>query len=232
MTTLVINYLTWRARLIRVRKRSVTIWPEVKAAPHYSTYAAAIAEIAKEFEDGDNMNPRLSNQVHWKGFKAQTTPPPNLTSDEKVRWGWRGKDRARVLYDVHHLHMGPRSGGVADRTGELLFVGVLPDRALFLTIDDHDSFDDGTISGLMNSYAENTTLEGSVYLAGPGVTLGGTQISDTFRAIDIVKELQHLDGQLAAKRVPDDHGDFLLDYDDIVIVDETGAETHRFKGKL
>lgn len=137
-----------------------------------------------------------------------------------------------MLYDVHHLHMGPRSGGVAGRTGELLFIGVLPDRALFLTIGDHDSFDDGTISSLMNSYAENTVLQGGAYLAGPGVTLGGTQIGDTFKAIDIVKELEHLDGQLKAKGALDDQGDFLLDYDDIVIVDETGQETHRFKGKL
>jgi len=232
LTTLVINYLTWKARLIRVRKRAVTIWPEVNASPHYPTYAAAITEIAKEFEDGDDTNPRLSNQVHWKGFKAQTTPPANLTSDERVRWGWRGKDRARVLYDVHHIHMGPRSGGVAGRTGELLFVGVLPDRAIFLTIGDHDSFDDGTISGLINSYAEDTILQEGAYLAGPGVTLGGTQIHDTFKAIAIVKELQNLDGQLTAKGVPDDQGDFLLDYDDIVIIDETGAETHRFKGKV
>lgn len=232
LTTLVINYLTWRARLIRVRKRSVTIWPEVKASPHYATYAAEIAAIAKEFEDGLDLNPRLSNQVRWKGFKAQTTPPANLTSDERMRWGWRGKDRTRVLYDVHHLHMGARSAHFAERTGELLFVGVLPDRALFLTIGDHTSFDDGTISRLMNSFAENTILQSGAYLSGPGVTLGGTQIGDTLKAIDIVKDLEHLDRQLAAAGAADGQGDFLLDYDDIVILDETGAETHRFKGML
>ena len=143
------------------------------------------------------------------------------------------RPRPRAGHDVHHIHTGPRSGGVAGRTGELLFVGVLPDRAIFLTIGDHDSFDDGTISGLINSYAEDTILpRGRVPFAGPGVTLGGTQIHDTFKAIAIVKELQNLDGQLTAKGVPDDQGDFLLDYDDIVIIDETGAETHRFKGKV
>ena len=232
ITTLVINYLTWRARLIRVRQRSVTIWPEVIASPHYSVYAAAITEIATEFEDGLDINPRLSNQTRWKGFKAQTTPPTNLTSDERMRWGWRGKDRARVLYDVHHLHMGSRSLGVAGRTGELLFVGVLPERALFLTIGDHASFDDGTISRLMDSYAENTSLQEGFYIAGPGVTTAGTQISDTFKAIKIVNELEQLDLQLSANDVTDEQGDFALDYDDIVIKNETGAETHRFKGRL
>ena len=232
LTTLVINYLTWRARLIRIKQRSVTIWPEVRESPHYHTYAAAIAEIEKEFEEGLDINSRLSNQVRWKGFKAQTKPPANITSGEKMRWGWRGKDRARVLYDVHHLHMGSRSAGVAGRTGELLFVGVLPDRALFLTIGDHASFEDGTISHLMNSYAESTVLQEGVYLAGLGVTTGGTQICDTFKAIDIVEGLRQLDCQLIAQGATDDQEDFLLDYDDIVIIDETGAETHRFKGKL
>ena len=84
----------------------------------------------------------------------------------------------------------------------------------------------------MNTYAQNTTLQPGLYQAGPGVTLGGTQINDTFKAIKIVEELKNLDGQLKVKGVPESEGDLLLDYDDIVIVDKTGAETNRLKGRL
>ena len=43
---------------------------------------------------------------------------------------WRGEDRARVVYDVHHLHMGSRKAdGTVGRTGELLFVGIKGEKA-------------------------------------------------------------------------------------------------------
>jgi hypothetical protein len=83
-----------------------------------------------------------------------------------------------------------------------LFVGVAPDQAFFLTIGDHDSFDDGSITKMMHDKLEVEAIAtgGGVYMPpGGGVTLGGTKVVDTLRAIAIVKTLELIDQKLEAQ---------------------------------
>jgi hypothetical protein len=48
--------------------------------------------------------------------------------------------------------------GAIGRSPELIFVGVMQDTAVFLTIGDHNSFDDGTISKLMDNHLRATVV--------------------------------------------------------------------------
>ena len=140
-----IDYLTWKARMIRPQPRTVDMWPEVTNSPHYAALSGAIADITRELEAETDMNARLSSQVRTRGFAATPPADRNDTPDERKRKFWRGKYRARVVYDVHHLHMGPRRpDGTVGRTGELLFVGITGAGAYLLTIGDHQTFDDLT----------------------------------------------------------------------------------------
>lgn len=232
------QYLAWQARLIRPRKREVVIWPEVAASPYYPSYANEIADLEARFKSGDDLNPYLSNQVRTHAYAASLPPPTTtLTTEEWVKRHWRGKDRMRVTVDAHHLHLGGmQADGKVARSDPLLFVAVTRERAFFLTIGDHNSFDDGTVSSIMYDKleAQLASAGGGVAMGGPMVTLGGTQVKDTMRSIQIVKALRAVDSELAeqghnglADRI------LRLEYDDILIVDPSGdLEIRRLPGLL
>lgn len=235
ITDLLIQYLTYKARMIRARPRSVVVWPGVSNSPHYAAHEADLARLKAEFEAGDDMNAALSSAIRrnvYAGEIPQRTS--DMTNHDWVKKAWKGKDRIRVLFDVHHLHLGARlpDGSVA-RTGPLLFVGVAPDQVFFLTLGDHDSFDDGTISSIMWDALEAQAQAdgGGIYMPpGGGVTMGGTKVTDTLKAIKIVKLLEDLDRQIDEKGAADTI--LCLDGDDIVLKDGQGNETNRFKDQL
>jgi hypothetical protein len=233
LADVVIQYLTWRARLIRPRPRTVVIWPEVLNSPHYSTYKEAIERIKAGLEAGRNMNAYLSHQVRRNAYAGDIPKKTaGMTQEDWVKKAWKGKDRLRVTVDAHHLHLGSENlDGTVERDGPLLFVGIAPDQAFFLTIGDHDSFHDGTVSKLMHEKLDAKLAQGGggVALAGPGVTLGGTQINDTFKAIKLVEALKTLDADLTQQGFPDaSQRSFTLDDTDIVVMDPiAGAEISR-----
>ena len=152
LSEVIIRKLSWQARLVRPRPRNVVIWPEAIASSRYPADAAEIANIEAAFRAGDDMNPYLSSQVRTHAYAADLPPPPAaLTNVEWVTRNWRGKDRMRVTLDARHMHLGGKEGnGDVARPGPLLFAGITPDQAFFLTIGDHDSFDDGAVSGVMH----------------------------------------------------------------------------------
>ncbi len=235
ITDVIIQYLTYVARMIRPKQRAVVIWPDVLSSQYYSAHQADVARLKSEFENGVDINPALSNQVRTNVYAGDIPKKTTgMTDDEWVKRAWKGKDKVRVLYDVHHLHLGARqSNGTVNRTGPLLFVGIAPNHAFFLTLGDHASFDDGTISKIMwdKLEAEATANGGGPFLPiGGGVTLGSTKVMDTFTAIRIVKDLEAIDRQL------DTHNfstvSIHLEWDDIVLKDDTGAEVRRLSGRL
>lgn len=238
LSEVIILYLSWQARLIRPRPRDVVIWPEVTASSHYPAYAAEIANIGAAFRSGDDMNPYLSTQVRTHAYAAELPPPSAaLSNDEWVKRNWRGKDRMRVTVDAHHLHLGGKQAdGSVARSGPLLFAGITPDQAFFLTIGDHDSFDDGTVSGIMHDKldAHLASQGGGAMLGGPMITLGGTQVKDVRRADNIMTTLRKLDDALDNHAEPDVNASVIrLEWDDIVATNETsGQEFARIKGQL
>ncbi len=236
LTDAVIFYLSWRARLIRPRPRTVVVWPEVISCPHYATYRNAIETIKSELERGDNMNPRLSNQVRTNAYSSDLpTKPADVSNEEWTKKRWKGKDKVRVTVDTHHLHLGERKAdGTVGRTGELLFAGIAADAAFLLMIGDHNSFDDGAVSILMYEKldAKLASEGGGITVSGPGVTLGGTQIGDTLRAIEIVKQLRAFDNELDSKGHTVSDRSLKLDWDDVVVVDSNGMEVVRKVGLL
>ena len=185
------------------------------------------------------MNGRLSKLAHKRTYSGSPPQPASMPREQWLKAFWRDKDRTRVTLDAHHLHMGQRNPhGTVDRTGHLLFVGIMTDTAVFLTIGDHNSFDDGTISKLMtihlNAIAVGSTIAGGALLASPGITLGGTQIRDTFEVINLVKTLKTIDRELTeAEFLNPAQKEIRMDFDDIVVIDiATGAEERRISGHL
>lgn len=232
----IIEYLTWQARLIRPRRRSVIIWPEVTNSPHYPAYKNAIARIKSSFERGVDMNAYLSNQAHNNAYAANLpTNGANMNQTDWVKKAWKGKDRVRIAVDTHHLHLGEvGTDGKVKRTGPLLFVGITHDTAFLLTVGDHGSFDNGTVSKLMHDKldADLVRAGGGAALAGPGITLSGTQVKDTFKSINIVKELRRIDADLNSQNCSALDRLLRLDWDDILVIGPGGTEVARYPGAL
>ena len=185
------------------------------------------------------MTPYLSNQVRSNVYAGELpSSSAGLSNEEWVRKAWRGKDRVRVTVDSHHLHLGPlHSDGSVGRAGPLLFVGITHNEAFLLTIGDHDSFDDGTVSHLMYDKLDAKLKQAGGGIALPpglGVTLGGTQVKDTLGSIDLIKRIRALDHELTRQGYPDASQRVLrLDWDDIVILDPvTKSELLRKPGNL
>ncbi len=90
----------------------------------------------------------------------------------------------------------------------------------------------GTISQLIATHL-NATQAGAA-LAGPLVTLGGTQVADTFRAIELWKDLRRIDGELTKAGFLDAaQRELRLDFDDLVVFDlMTNSEVQRIPGCL
>jgi hypothetical protein len=230
LTDVIIQYLTWKARAVRPRPRRVIIWPEVTTSSHFAAHSADIPRIKAAFERGDDMNPYLSNLVRTNAYAGDLpTRTASMTDQEWLNKAWKGKDRIRVTVDTHHLHLGElRPDGTVDRTGPLLFAGISSDEAFFLAIGDHHSFNDGSISTLMHDKldADLARSGGAAALAGPGITMAGTQVKDTFKSIGLVKKIKELDAAQPADRR------FKLDWDDLVVVDASGKEVQRHGGLL
>jgi hypothetical protein len=234
ITTVLIQYMTWQARLIRPRPRSVVIWPDVVSSPYFRAHQTAIERLQAEFEAGSDVNAALSSRVHSNVYAGDLPRKTEaMTQQEWIKKAWRGKDRMRVLIDVHHLHLGSRRpDGTVERTGPLLFNGITRDDAFFITIGDHDSFDDGSISKIIwdKFDAQVAASGGSVYLPSGGVTTAGTKITDTLAAIKVVKVLEEVDRQLEAQAA---YGTKIrIEWEDIVILDAQGNEVQRIQGRL
>lgn len=235
ITTVLIQYLTYKARMVRARPRTVVIWPEVAASPHYAVHQVDVERLKAEFENGVDMNAALSSLVRRNVYVGELPiKTADMTNDEWVKKAWRGKDKVRVLYDVHHLHLGARQAdGSVSRSGPLLFVGVTPDQVFFLMLGDHHSFDDGSISKMMWDAldAKAAAGGGGAYLPpGGGVTLGGTAVSDTLRAIEVVKTLEQIDKELDEQNAAG--VSIHLDYDEIVLKDRAGTAIRRVPGRF
>ena len=71
-----------------------------------------------------------------------------------------------------------------------------------MTIGDHHSFDDPTLGTLMEAHIGALDVAPGAYLSGHAQTLGGGQMSDTMKAIDIVAKLRVIDEMLAEQGVP------------------------------
>lgn len=231
-----IQYLTWKARLIRPRPRDVVVWPSVRSSAHHAQYAAAIGQIEADFKAGADMNSYLSRLVSSHTY-AGDLPQGPMTNADWVKKRWAGKDRIRVTVDTHHLHLGGRQpDGTVGRSGPLLFAGITQKTAFLLTIGDHASFNDGSISALMYE-ALDTQLEaqgGGIGMGGPMVTTGGSQVKDTMRSIELMKQIYEIDKRLDGEG----HADtatrkIRMDWDDIVVIDPaTATEVARIPGRL
>ena len=113
------RYFNYMKRIIPAKPRNVEKSRGFSAPPDLQ---AGVDAVAKKFEKGESLNAHLSTLL----------TDPDFDDDLLNDWG------------IHHLHLGtkphPRNPAFVERTGPLLFVKVLKDRVLFLTVMPHQEF--------------------------------------------------------------------------------------------
>lgn len=116
----VVRWFDLRARRVEPARRGSYVSKELTKSPFYGRFRRAIHAVLDRSELGHDLRPFQSGQINHAG------KPDKLLSD------WR----------IQHFHLGRRKAGseFCERTGQLLYATVLPNRVYAIQVMDHKSF--------------------------------------------------------------------------------------------
>lgn len=158
--TLLIEYFTWRHRLVSRRRRRVH---RSKALERYLRSATArqrteVKGVLTEIADGVDLTSRLSTRI-TDGFRPGLASQPRRDQDLMLNdWG------------VHHLHLGAAfaEGRFVTRTGDLLYVAFTEQDAYAIGVFTHA---DWANYAVLNIIADEWPNHGIIHASATGLRL-------------------------------------------------------------
>jgi hypothetical protein len=132
---LLIDYVSWKARLVGTRPRTVTVSAIAKACPAWSKLQREIDYLLKKVRSGGDLLPHLSSETKTRAVNMKLWQP----GDSK----WHDKDFILTTMGYHHFHLGFGTDMIA-RSNELVFAQVSRDTFHVIAILDHSVFTPGT----------------------------------------------------------------------------------------
>jgi hypothetical protein len=218
LSSLLIDYGSWRSRLVPQQPRSAHLATELQANPKRSVHQAALDEIVRQIEAGRDLTPFLSKRI-------RTPYEPVGIRKKKMH---QRKDRDLLLADwgIHHLHLSTttEADGFVTRSGDLLLAVFTGSDAYLINIYPHQAWalldivailvrnwpEAGTLraarfaTGLSQQVTDEERLElrkagvnqgleidGKVY-SPPGQTMDGTPVEVTLRVNELMWGLDRL----------------------------------------
>jgi hypothetical protein len=153
LSDLVIQYVSWRDRLIPARPRRCHRSAELAASPKAVEHQAALDEITAKIGAGEDLTPHLSKGV------------ANPVKDDLMIADWR----------IHHLHLSTAIGGdgFVKRSGDLLFAAFDPDDAYLIGIYPHGGWAQQEVAEILIRNWQGVgrfVALGGLKLAGPNIT--------------------------------------------------------------
>ena len=131
LSSLLIRWFNWRDRFVMSRPRKVHTSAELANSPQAVAHRVALRVIQNEVMRGDDVSLRLSRRIR----------SPVSSNAASAALGSRvDLDLLLADWGIHHLHLSQTNDGA--RTGELLFSIFRPDDAYFISIGDHNSWND------------------------------------------------------------------------------------------
>lgn len=136
LTDLLIDYLSWKARLITPRKRKIIINNEVDITDNTITSilnSENYINLKNKIESGDDLNSHLSLKAHDKGYSPEAKENGN---------SWVDKDFILNVMNLYHFHLLPyeKDKQESTRTDELIFAKVDKTTFEIIGIFDHSVF--------------------------------------------------------------------------------------------
>ncbi|MGH7603999.1 MAG: hypothetical protein ACRENK_08375 [Gemmatimonadaceae bacterium] len=185
LVDVLIDYISWRARYVGVRSRTVSVEPAARIDPQWSRHSRAINSFLDKVRRGDDLTPHLSIQPRTRGY-ALAAYAPDATSDER----WSDKDFLLNTLDYHHFHLDAagKTGGHGKGKDELIFAEVTRDRFHVVAIFGHKVFEPGT-----KERRRLTKLHHAIAARGapPGaVVIGSTMLTTSAHTLHAVRYAQ------------------------------------------
>lgn len=128
LSTLLIEYRTWRGRFVAPQPRAVQISAELQGSPMVRAYEHEFATLRRKIEAGEDLTPHLSTRIH-RPFENIRAPSLEHRTD---------RDSLLAEWGVHHLHLSKRRrGGTARRGDDVLLAAFTGDVAYLIDIRAH-----------------------------------------------------------------------------------------------
>lgn len=197
LTDLLIDYLSWKARLITPRKRKIIINNEVDITDNTITSilnSENYINLKKKIESGDDLNPYLSLKAHDKGYSPEAKEKGN---------SWVDKDFILNVMNLYHFHLLPyeKDKQESTRTDELIFAKVDKTTFEIIGIFDHSIFKSEENTDALNLEREKlfktwdniimkNIPDGSIIVPTSLITSGHTEkvVSTSMEYSKIIKE--------------------------------------------
>lgn len=146
LTDLLIDYLSWKARLITPRKRKIIINDAIDTNDHTIITilnSQHFINLKNKIESGDDLSPYLSLKAHDKGY----SPEAKLNGNS-----WVDKDFILNVMNLYHLHLLPydKDKQESTRTNELIFAKVDKTTFEIIGIFNHSVFESKENSNKLN----------------------------------------------------------------------------------
>ncbi len=134
LLSLLLDFLTWKQRLIPKRPRKLIIEKHFLEDERISKLDNQINQLFSEIGAGNDLNPYLSKYVNTKGYI-----PSQYTNGNK----WADKDELLHTTGFHHLHFEK----YPKRTKELVFARITRDEFNAIAIFGHSVFGNKQANG-------------------------------------------------------------------------------------
>lgn len=204
LPNVLVDYLSWRSRLIGIRPRTVFRRELVAQQLMDQSLQAGADSFLDAIERGDDVSSHHSKSALKKGYTSQS----RLEAEKR----WADKDKALNLLGIHHFHigLGSTTKGLSERSNELIFARVGREEFHVLGVFNHDIFDDdpsvsrseyGRLRQAQHEMDDQDAVPGLVRFdpgfGGAGIANSGHAVAIRFEAARIVKKLWQYEELLA-----------------------------------
>jgi hypothetical protein len=137
LTDLLLVYLSWAARLITPRPRTIVVENEARQDNRWEMISNDFSILKNKIEKGSDLTPYLSLKAQEKGYT------PASSGTEPTTDKWADKDFLLNVMGFYHLHLGEKTEGtkISGRTDEVIFAKVDKETFHVVGIFDHSVFD-------------------------------------------------------------------------------------------
>lgn len=202
---ILIDYMSWRLRLVGKRPRAVLGRQIIAEQLQDTTLIAGANAFLAAVERGDEISQHLSDKARKRGYMPQSKNAQSVTNR------WEDKDFLLNVMGMHHFHIGEglTATGLATRSDEVIFAAVSRSEFEVLGVFDHSVFEDDHATmtpererlwRTHDAYQSRDMEPGAVYIAGGygglGIATSGHPTMVVMKAQQVASAIQQMDQKL------------------------------------
>lgn len=234
LQNVLVDYLSWRSRLIGTRPRTVFGAELVTEQLVDQSLSEGAASFLQAIEKGIDVSSHLSEAAQKRGYTPQ--------SGRDAEYRWEDKDMALNSLGVYHFHIGQgrTASGLITRSDELIFAFVGREEFHILGVFKHEVFDRGNeyakllraLYGTNDHESELVPVRFDPGLGGAGIANSGHSVAIRFEVAKIVTLLHRyerlLDSRAGMKQLgfdaPRPKPYWQFDHMDLVLADRASKK--------